>query len=881
MVALFAVSAVMGYSDLLSAQPARRTPPARDKDKSKDKSKDKTKDAPKRDGADMTDEKLFHCRTKIRRVSIAFNKELELKDLITWAMGFTCRNFIHSASINSRAKVVIIAPKTVSKYEAWRVFLAALRTMNMTIVPVGSVLKITEAKGAKSEALPLHTRGAPGSREQLVRAVIRPSHMSAQDLTAALNALKSGDGDVKEMGKTGMILVTDYASHISKMRYLVREIDQPVVGERLYFLKIRNGDVTEVANKLQEILGIKDRSSAASKPSSSKRRSRKKKTAAPKATAAEVEVAVPSKVIADERTNALIVLASEAAYLRVRSLVKVLDSPVEVEGAGRIHVYYLENADAEELGNTLNTVVSGVSQPSSRGNQRRGSARARPAPAASTAGAPAFEGQVRVSHDKPSNSLVIVASVKDFVALRQVIRRLDAPRRQVFIEATIFEVNVDNGLNIGASFHGGAPVGEGVAIGGFQTSGLSSVNAGVNPTSLLGIEGLLGALLGAPLEEATEILGFSPPSYGALVQLLATRNNLNVLSAPHIMTTDNEEAEISVGENIPYTSTVGGFTGGVPGAGGSGTTGGIGLGTSISRQDVALTLKITPHINATDKVRLEIDQEINDIAQRDFEGNGPSWSTRRIKTTVVVPDQQTVVIGGLMKELETFDEKKIPLLGDLPLLGYLFKTTRKSKSKTNLLIMLTPYVIKDQLDIERVVRRKIDERNEFTRAFTRLSKVSYRPNIDYRRKRGLIAEISHSVKQVEYDREQIRLLDRKLVEIPDGPIEYNEEDDAPESSAPPEGTSKPNADAKESADPPAATSTAAKSGTDESDDKDDDSDDPGVAVVPTYRVERGDTLGEIARRFGTTVQVLVKLNNIKNVRRLRIGQVLKLPGGGS
>jgi general secretion pathway protein D len=241
-----------------------------------------------------------------------------------------------------------------------------------------------------------------------------------------------------------------------------------------------------------------------------------------------------------------------------------------------------------------------------------------------------------------------------------------------------------------------------------------------------------------------------------------------VLSSPHILTTNNQEAEISVGENIPYQSGFSNF-----GAG----AGGLALPVqSVQRQDVALTLKITPHINASDMVRLEIDQEISDIASRNFEGLGPSWAKRAIKTTVVVRDQQSIVIGGLISDRVTYSESKIPLLGDVPILGYLFKYSQKSKAKTNLLVLLTPYVIKDQMDIEEIVQRKVRERSEFVRAYsTFASRREVGTQVDYRRKRGLLEEMNRTLQAIEKDVIILREAEMQRDVLPDGIIELRVE----------------------------------------------------------------------------------------------------------
>lgn len=721
----------------------------------------------------QAEEGLYSCGKARGPVSVSFKPEVGLTDLITWAMGFTCKNFVYGAGIGNRSsQVTIIAPRRMSPQQAWSVFLVALQTMNLTVVPQGNVLTIVETAQAANEPLPIYRRGAPPATAQLVRMVVRPEHMPADELARALDGIKSQHGKIVSLPSANMMIVTDTGSSISKMRTIIAEVDQPLSGERLYLIRVRHADATELATKLGEILGTAGQSGGggSGSPVPAPRRPRRGgegevmpiETGGTTGSTVEVNAAVPSKIIPEERTNSLIVLSSEAGYLRVRSLVQRLDVAIDGGGSGRIHVYPLEHGDAEEMSNTLTTVITGMTQAATGGGRGGGANRQPPRNVDDGGGSGmAFEGQVRVTHDKPTNALVVVASVKDFLALKDVIQRLDTPRRQVFIEATIMEVQTDSSLDLGASFHGGTIKDGTLFLGGLQTPTLRSID----PTSLATATGLVGGALGEVLN-TEEFFGISIPSFGVLVQALAASSNVNVLSSPHILTTDNEEAEISVGQNIPYQS---GLTG-LPG-------GGQNLGfpvQSVQRQDVALTLKITPHINASDMVRLEIDQEISDVASPDFGGRGlgPSWSKRTVKTTVVVHDQQSIVIGGLMSDRVNYSENKIPLLGDVPLLGYLFKFTRKQKVKSNLLILLTPYVIKSQMDIEQIVQRKTRESREFARTFSNFESMEYRPEIDYRRKRGLLEEINRASLVVERDIELLREAAAIETNVPEGLIEY-------------------------------------------------------------------------------------------------------------
>ena len=328
-------------------------------------------------------------------------------------------------------------------------------------------------------------------------------------------------------------------------------------------------------------------------------------------------------------------LATKPAYYRVKALVKRLDVALDFDSGGRIHVYPLEHADAEEMATTLTSVITGSSRRHRARHRARaagGSRAGRPPPStSSTGGADAFEGQVRVSPDKPTNSLVITASAADFIAVRKIIRELDTRRRQVYIEATIVEVSVNDSLDLGVSFHGGLESDGSIVLGGVQHPELASLNV----ASLVSASGLLGGVLGPLLDNAEQFLGTSIPSFGILFQALATSGNVHVLSSPHILTQDNQEAEISVGQNIPYQSA---FSFG--GIGTPGQQGGTGLlpTQSVQRQDVVADPQDHPahqrlrHGPPRDRPRdlghrrRELRRARAVVVQADDQG--PTWSSR-------------------------------------------------------------------------------------------------------------------------------------------------------------------------------------------------------------------------------------------------------------
>jgi general secretion pathway protein D len=679
------------------------------------------------------DEVLYSCKNRAGPVAVTFKPETELKDLVTWVVGFTCKNFILDPRIVSTGKkVTVIAPNKMAAAEAYRVFLVALSTIGLTVVTKGSVQRIVESATAKKETLPIY-KTVPDDSDQMVRVVIRPSYAQPEVLKQAFAAIKSDTGDIAVVGS--MLVVTDFASTLTGMMSLKKLVDVPGGTEGIYTIPVRHGDATKVSQMLTAMFG-----SGSATP------------ARPGAEPAAANDLVPSKILVDDRTNTLVVSATEPAYQRAKALVDRIDVAVDLEGGGSIHTYPLSSAIAEELAQTLTKAIAGD------GSQAR--APRGPAPPVSAAldglGA-TLQGAVKIIADKSTNKLLITSSTRDFIALKDVIQQLDQPRRQVYIEAMILEVDVSNGLNFGASAHGTTSVnGSGVGFGGVQLPELSSAN----PATALAAGGLLGGLLGPQLVGTEALFGKSIPSYGVLFQALANRTTTNILSTPSLIALDNEEAKSKIGENIPYLKGV------LPATTGTATTT---LTTNIDRQPLELELDIKPHISANDTVLLEIKHSAGGI--KDAKNTlGPTWTTRSVETRVVVRDQQTVLIGGLMQDSETDGESKVPILGDIPILGHLFKYATKSKHKTNLLIMLTPYIIKDQLDLQQIQQRKLRQNDEFFHSFTTLESMKFEPQVDYERKRGLLEEINRTVQNVEQD-----ILARAAVTapagVPAGPVE--------------------------------------------------------------------------------------------------------------
>jgi general secretion pathway protein D len=767
------------------AQPT--TSPSTNKDKDKDK-----------DAGD--DEPLYSCGKKTGDVTVTFKPETELKDLITWVEGFTCKSFVLNPSVvaTSGKKVSIIVPTKMSPQDAYRLFLVALSTMNLTVVPKGNVMRVVESATAKTETLPIYKSGQLPNDDQMVRAIYQPSYTQAETVRSAFDSIKSQAGNVAAAGN--LIIITDYASSIRDMMTLAKSIDIPGNNEGVYTIPVLHSDATQLAAKLNEILGISPTGSA--KPGSTAPAAPARGPApaggagagAPPAIGGVETGTAISKILVDDRTNTLIVVGSEPGYLRVKSLVERLDILLDTEGGAAIRVYPLKNALAKDLATTLNNALSQNRTPTTtaggaNGQRPGGAAGAPPPPAPAPAAAgdlgASLEGQVRVTNDDPTNSLIVMSSGRDYLAIKNVIQQLDQPRRQVFLEALILEVTLEHDTSLGTASHGGLPVsnGQALVLGGVESSTLNSLSPA---SSLSSLTGLLGGVIGSPLTNSQTFLGTSIPSYAILFQALATLDNTQILSAPHVIALDNEKEELSAGNNIPYTAGL--SFGGLTSTSTTGSTGTSALpvgsiGQNIQREDLTLELNVTPHISGADSVRLEVEVNDKDLGTRDPQ-LGPTWTERKLKTQVVAHDQESVVLGGLIQDHDVEAVTKVPLLGDIPILGYLFKYKTTTKTKTDLLILLTPYIIKDQLDLQNIRERKLREYREFTASFATLNEAKYEPKVDYRRKRGLVEEINRALQSVEEDQELLNASGHRQ-HVNEGPVEFKTNNGTEEPPPPP------------------------------------------------------------------------------------------------
>jgi len=629
---------------------------------------------------DITENKSESTRTekvqgKDKKVTFNF-VDVDISSVVKFISEVTGKNFVFDDKV--KGSITIIAPSKLSVDEAFSLFTSVLELKGFTVVPSGKVYKIVPLSQATQSGTEIIKEGKGPLSDTYVTRLIQLKSISSANAMNFLQPLISKDGHISSFGPGNMLIVIDSETNIGKVLEILEAIDKPGVEEpELILLKYANAE--DVARIITEAFGInsKSRSSAGGVPRPGGFGS-----------TTSVEESKTS-VFADTRLNALILLADKQEKEAIKRMITLLDVPLP-EATSKINVYFLEYADAEELSKVLEGMITGISPQAKVGAQPPKSP---------------FEpgGRITITADKATNSLVIVASPADYQSLLQVVKQLDRKRKQVYVEAMIVEASIDNLRELGTKWRVTAEKnGEPVVIGGFGTMDAASLQ-----NVIYGLTGLtaggMGNFLNVPLttigsDGSVTTSTLTVPGFAALFSLNEFRGAVNVLSTPQILTSDNQEAEIIVGENVPFISKRE-----------SDPTRTVSVFSTIERKDVGITLRLTPQITEGDYVKLDIYQEISALKQESETvviSVGPSTTKRSTKTSVVVQNNQTVVIGGLMEERIEENINKVPLLGDIPILGWLFKNKTYKKKKTNLIVFLSPHIVKEAKELSRITESK-------------------------------------------------------------------------------------------------------------------------------------------------------------------------------
>lgn len=601
-------------------------------------------------------------------------QDADIRDIIKQISKATGRNFIIDDQV--KGKITIISEKPMSKEDAYQLFLSALAVTGFTTVkgPAG-VSKIVRLKDAVQQPIPTHVDSTPYT-DSFVTRLIPLANISALDMSNAIKGLISKDGNLFAYPATNTLIITDSGTNIDRLMKIIKELDQEGPQQVLEIVPVRNALARDVAQTVNTLFQQEKQGAAGGKKPGELE-----------------ELDEVSKIIADERTNSIIVLASKRAIEKVRSIIAKLDAKVLAGQEGRIHVYYLKYAKAKQMAETLSSLTAGSGQKPSGA----------PAGAGTKTAVAEFEGGIKIGADETQNALIVTASAKDFqTLLDRVVNKLDVPRRQVYIEAVVMELSLNKGRALGVSGNAG---GGGTAIGLGQTFG-----AATGLGSLLsGGSSLLGGLISSRtvniqvLDATGTSKTVSVPAFSAFLSALQTYGDTNIVSTPNILTVDNEEALIEVKQEYP-----------IPSSTPASSTSAV-LTSSFTFKEAGLTLKITPQISANNTVLLKVDEELSNFGDKVASGGQliPTSKKRHIKTATVVNDGQTVVLGGLMQDEVGNTQSKVPILGDIPLFGFLFRQTTKEMRKSNLLIFLTPHIMNDATDFSRILQNKIEQRNSF------------------------------------------------------------------------------------------------------------------------------------------------------------------------
>jgi len=581
----------------------------------------------------------------IRYVTIDFD-DVDIALFVKFISELTGKNFVIDQRV--KGKVTIISPTKITVEEAYKVFESVLEVNGFTTVPAGNITKIVPAVSARSKDIETRLRLERISPEdKVVTQLIPLRYADPGDLSKLFAPLISKSSVIVPYPPTGMLIVTDVKSNIGRLLKIVEAIDVEGIGEEISVIPLQYATASVMGKSLNELF-------------------QRRTTTARKGAAAEAAL----KIVSDERTNALIVLASEDDTIRIRQLIDILDRETP-RGEGDIRVYYLQHANAEELSKVLTAIPSGEAKGAEKGK------------------APIVSKEVQIVADKSTNSLVITASRDDFLVLEEVINKLDIARRMVYIEALLMEVDVSKDFELGVEWQAGEPIGshDGREVAAFGTFRKGDTIVPLSSGFSLGVLG-----------DTISIGGLEFSSITAVIKAVQTESGVHILSTPQIMTTDNEEAEIVVAKNIPFQTRVETSTD-VTGREFS----------TFEYRDVGVTLNITPQINQERFVRLKIAQEVSQVIEEESALGLPTTLKRVAKTTVVIKDGNTIVIGGLIDRTLTEGVTMTPCLGTIPGVGWLFKSVSDSQERTNLYIFLTPHIVETPLEAEKVYQEKKEE----------------------------------------------------------------------------------------------------------------------------------------------------------------------------
>ena len=559
--------------------------------------------------------------------------DADLTAVVNSVSQITGKNFIIDPRV--KGKVTVISSKPLNEDEVYNVFLSILQVHGFATVPTDNAIKFIPDASAKQDATPVDLKPKRRDGDQLITRVILIKNVNATQLVPVLRPLVAQQGHLAAYADTNVLIISDRASNIERIEQIIGQIDKKTDAE-IEFVKLEHAFASEVVRLLTTL--------SANDP------------AQKKASVADV------KFSADERTNSILLSGDKKERLKYRSIIAELDQPVE--SSGNIHVVYLRYAESVNLAKILGTVGNDVIKAQSK-----------------NAGASSVDSaSINIQPDEVSNALVITAPMSIFKSLRTVIQQLDIPRAQVHIEAIIAEVSVDTSNELGVQWViDGSPADHPIMATNFAGSG----------TPITSLAGGAASAISDGLTLGIGRVNHPDLNFLTLIRALSGNADSNLLSTPSIVTLDNQEAQIVVGQNVPFVTGEFSST--------SGSTSVANPFRTIERQDIGISLKVKPQINEGNTITLDIDQEVSNISGSSTGAVDLVTNKRALKTVVQLEDGELLVLGGLIDEVLIDTQQKVPVLGDIPFIGALFRSKSVTKTKRNLLIFIKASIIKDPL----------------------------------------------------------------------------------------------------------------------------------------------------------------------------------------
>jgi len=572
---------------------------------------------------------------------VNFN-DSDIAEVIKFVADVTGKTVVIDPRVKGRVKVISAEP--LNQADLYDLFLSILEIQGFTAIEVGDVVRIVPRKDARTSAVPVTARSSLGN-DAYITQVIQLENVSAAKVLPVLRPLAPQHAHLAAYAPSNAIIISDTVANISRLREVIRRLDRAGVSET-DIVPLKFAQATEMVQMLQTL----QKTDAQDTPQNSK-----------------------VEMVADKRSNSILITGDDVRRKRIAELIARLDVPTEQ--SGNVRVIYLEYANAEDVAEVLSKIVSNISKLEPEGGN------------AAAGGA----ANANVEADPSTNSLLITADTSTLESLLPVIDRLDIRRAQVLVEGIIVEVSGDLDRQLGvewAAFKGGS-----ILSASLNTGALASIAADVVGNTANSVAGLTGQSIGfGDIDVNSNGLNF-----GGLIRLLQSSSEANVLSTPSLLTTDNNTATISIGDNVPFVT--GSFTSSANGASNPFQT--------IERRDVGIKLAVTPQISEGNTLVLDIEQEVSSVNATNVSGAADLiTSERKIQTQVIANDGETIILGGLIRDEVQETRTKMPLLGDIPILGWLFRSDTTTVDKSNLMVFLRATIVRTAEELQGATAQK-------------------------------------------------------------------------------------------------------------------------------------------------------------------------------